>query len=111
MTTRQFGVLVTLACFYVCALSFIEVQYQFASVNANRITNQFNWRNARGGMVGITLANEGFVGLRVLDQHRTNRLLLGWADEPNGVEPTSFVKVGLTLFPTKCQQRKTAIWH
>ena len=38
------------------------------------------WPNA---MVGITLAYEGLVGLRALDQHRTNGWQFSWPDEQN----------------------------
>ena len=45
-------------------------------------------------MVGITLAYAGLVGLRTLDQHRTNGWQLSWPDEQNDIGLTSFVDVG-----------------
>ena len=38
-----------------------------------------------------TLANEGLVGLKTLDQHRTNRWQSGRPDEQNYIATTSFV--------------------
>ena len=44
------------------------------------------------------------VGLQVLDQHRTNGWQLSWPDEQNDIGLTSFVDVGPTKLPTKCQR-------
>ena len=59
------------------------------------------WPNA---MVGITLAYAGLVGLRALDQHRTNGWQLSLPVEQNDIGQTSFVDVGPTKLPTKCQR-------
>ena len=50
------------------------------------------------------LAYAGLVGLRALDQHRTNGWQLCWPDEQNDIGLTSFVDVGPTKLPTKCQR-------
>ena len=55
-------------------------------------------------MVGITLAYAGLVELRALDQHRTNGWQWSWPDEQNDIGLTSFVDVGPTKLPTKCQR-------
>ena len=62
--------------------------------------------------VGITLAYAGLVRLRTLDQHRTNGRQLSWPDEQNDIGLTSFVDVGPTKLPTKCQlaQKMIAVW-
>ena len=39
-----------------------------------------------------------------LDQHRTNGWQLSWPDEQNDIGLTSFVDVGPTKLPTKCQR-------
>ena len=54
--------------------------------------------------VGITLAYAGCVGLRAVDQHRTNGCHLSWSDEQNEIGLTSFVHVGPTKLPTNCQR-------
>ena len=59
------------------------------------------WPNA---MIGITLAYAGLVGLRALDQHRTNGWQLSLPDEQNDIGLTSFVDVGPTKLPTKCKR-------
>ena len=58
---------------------------------------------------GITLAYAGHVGLRTLDQHRTTGWQLSWSDEQNDIGLTSFVDVGPTKLPTKCQRRSTKL--
>ena len=55
-------------------------------------------------MVGITLTYAGLVGLRTLDQLRTNGWQLSWPDEQNEIELNSFVDVGPTKLPTKGQR-------
>ena len=65
------------------------------------------WSNAmieRDRLVGITLAYAGLVGLRALDQHRTNGWQLSLPDEQNDIGLTSFVNFGPTKLPTKCQR-------
>ena len=63
-------------------------------------------------MVGITLAYAGLVGLRTLDQHRTNRWQLCRHDDQNDIGLTSFVDVEPKKLPTKCQRwpYMIAIW-
>ena len=51
-------------------------------------------------MVGIMLVYAGLVGLRALDQHRTNGWQLSWPDEQNNIRLTSIVDVGPTKLPT-----------
>ena len=55
-------------------------------------------------MVGITLAYAGLVGLRALDHDRTNGWQSSWTDEQHDIGLTSFVDVGPTKLPTKCQR-------
>ena len=43
-------------------------------------------------------------GLRALEQHRTNRSQLGRPYEQDDIGSTSFVNVGPTKLPTKCQR-------
>ena len=52
----------------------------------------------------MSLAYAGLLGLKTMDQHRTNRWQSRWGDEQNVVEPTSFVNVGPTILPTKCER-------
>ena len=51
-----------------------------------------------------TLANEGLVGLKTLDQHRTNRWQTGRPDVQNYIAPMSFVNAGTTIPTSKCQR-------
>ena len=55
-------------------------------------------------MVGIMFAYAGLIGLRAFDQHRTNGWQLSWSNEQNDIGLTSFVDVGPTKLPTKCQR-------
>ena len=55
-------------------------------------------------MVGIALTYTGLVGLRALDQHRTNRWQLSRPDEQNDIGRTTFVNFGPTKLPTNCQR-------
>ena len=51
-------------------------------------------------MVGITLAYAGLVGLRTLNQHRTNDWQLSWSEEQNDIGPTHLSTSG----QENCQQ-------
>ena len=72
-------------------------------VPINHVGPTLAQRNIWKRMVDITLAYAGLVGLRALDQHRTNGWQLSWPDEQNVIGLTPFVDVGPTKLPTKCQ--------
>ena len=55
------------------------------------------------------LAYAGLVGLRGLDQHRTNRWQVRWTVEQNDVGLISFVNVGRNKMPTKCNVDPTSL--
>ena len=73
-------------------------------VPINHVGQTLAVRDACKRVVGITLAYAGLVGLPALDQHRTNGWQLSWLDEQNDIGLTSFVDVGPTKLPTKCQR-------
>ena len=70
-------------------------------VPINNVGSTLAQRDTWKRMIGITFANEGFVGLRALDQPRTNGWQLSWPDEQNDIGLTSFGDVGPTKLPTK----------
>ena len=73
-------------------------------VPINHVGQTLAVRDTCKRVVGITLAYEGLVGLPAFDQHRTNGWQLSWPDEQNDIGLTSFVDVGPTKLPTKCQR-------
>ena len=82
-------------------------------VPINHVGPTLAQRDTWNRMVGITLAYAGFVGLRALDQHRTNGWQLSWPDEQNDIGLTSLVDVGSTKLPDKMPalaQQMIAIW-
>ena len=73
-------------------------------VPINHVGSTLVQRDTSKRMVGTTLAYAGLVGLRALDQHRTNGWQLSWPEEQNDIGLTSFVDFGPTKLQTKCQR-------
>ena len=76
----------------------------------NHVGTTLAQRDTWKRMVGITLAYAGLVGLRALEQHRTNGWQLSWPDKQNDIGLTSFVNKTADRMPALAQQM-IAIWE